>query len=107
MIGDGVNDSLAMSKSDVSIAVKGSIEIAISTSDIFFLRSGLRPLIDLFSIHKSIQSTLNRNLTLSLAYNIIAGVFALLGYINPLWAAILMPISSLIVISSTVWGFSE
>ncbi len=107
MIGDGVNDSLAMSKSNVSIAIKGSIEIAISTSDVFFLRSGLRPLIDLFSIHKSIQSTLTRNLTLSLIYNILAGVFALLGYINPMWAAILMPISSLIVIFSTVWGFSK
>ena len=107
MIGDGINDSLAMSKSDVSIAVKGSIEIAISTSDIFFLHSGLRPLIDLFSIHKSIRSTLTRNLTLSLVYNIFAGALALLGHINPLWAAILMPISTLIVIGSTIWGFSK
>jgi Cu+-exporting ATPase len=107
MIGDGVNDSPAMSKSDVSIAVQGSIEAALNTSDVFFLRSGLRPLIDMFSIHKSIHSTLKRNLTLSLVYNFTAGTLALLGYINPLWAAILMPISSVIVVASTAWGFSK
>lgn len=107
MIGDGINDSLAMSQSDVSVAIKGSLEVALNTSDVFFLRSGLTPLLDLFSINQEIHSTLQRNLTLSLIYNVLAGVFALLGYINPLWAAVLMPISSFIVILSTAWGFSR
>ena len=107
MIGDGVNDSLAMSQSDVSIAIKGSLEVALNTSDVFFMRSGLSPLLDLFSINQTIHSTLRRNLALSLIYNVLAGVCALLGFINPLWAAVLMPISSFIVILSTLWGFSK
>lgn len=107
MIGDGVNDSLAMSASEVSIAIKGSAEIALATSDIFFLKSGLNPLVDLLSLHKSIHQTLKRNLTLSLSYNAIAGSLAIFGYINPLWAAILMPISSLLILFSTLWGINE
>lgn len=107
MIGDGVNDSLALSTSDVSVAVKGSAELALTSSDIFFLKSGLKPLLDLFSIQKSIHSTLVRNLGLSLLYNVIAGTLALLGFINPLWAAVLMPISSFVVVLSTIWGFQK
>ena len=107
MIGDGVNDSLALSSSDVSVAVKGSAELALTSSDIFFLKSGLQPLIELFKIQKNIHATLIRNLTLSLVYNVIAGSLALAGLINPLWAAVLMPISSLLVILSTVWGFQK
>ena len=107
MIGDGVNDSLALSSSEVSIAVKGSAELALTSSDIFFLTSGLNPLIELFSIQKSIHKTLVRNLTLSLIYNIVAGTLALCGFINPLWAAVLMPVSSFVVVLSTVWGFKK
>lgn len=105
MIGDGVNDTLAMSSSEVSIAVKGSAEIALASSDIFFLKSGLKPLLDLFSVNKNIHRTLKRNLTLSLGYNAIAGALAVLGFIKPLWAAVLMPVSSLLILISTLWGF--
>lgn len=107
MIGDGVNDTLAMSSSEISIAIKGSAEIALVSSDIFFLRSGLNPLIDLLKVNKSIHQTLTRNLTLSLIYNAIAGTLAILGFINPLWAAVLMPVSSFIILLSTFWGFKE
>lgn len=107
MIGDGVNDTLAMSSSDISVAIKGSAEIALASSDIFFLKSGLNPLIDLINVNKNIHQTLKRNLTLSLAYNAIAGALAVFGFINPLWAAVLMPISSLLILTSTLWGFRE
>lgn len=105
MIGDGVNDTLAMSSSEISVAIKGSAEIALVSSDIFFLKSGLNPLIELLKVNKNIHQTLKRNLALSLAYNAIAGALAILGFINPLWAAVLMPVSSLIILFSTLWGF--
>ena len=107
MIGDGVNDALALSHADVSITVKGSSDLALNTSDIYFLKTGLEPFIDLLHIQKSIYATLKRNLTLSLIYNVLAGGFAMFGYINPLWAAILMPISSLVILISTLWGFRK
>lgn len=107
MIGDGVNDTLAMSSSEISVAIKGSAEIALASADIFFLRSGLNPLVELFSVNEAIHQTLKRNLALSLSYNTLAGILALCGFINPLWAAVLMPISSLVILFSTLWGFRE
>lgn len=107
MIGDGVNDTLAMSSSEISVAIKGSAEIALASSDIFFLRSGLNPLLELFSVNERIHQTLKRNLVLSLSYNTLAGILALCGFINPLWAAVLMPISSVVILFSTLWGFKE
>lgn len=107
MIGDGVNDILALSKSQVGIAVQGSSLFALYSSDVLFLKGGLSPLSELFQIKDITNKVLNRNMTIAIVYNFIAGILALLGYINPLWAAILMPASTFIVLISTLWGFRQ
>jgi len=107
MIGDGLNDSLALSASDIGISVKGSSHLTIDSSDVLFLRGGLEPLVELFKIGEQAHNTLKRNLTLALIYNITAGSCALLGLINPFWAAVLMPISTFIVLISSLWGFRK
>jgi Cu2+-exporting ATPase/Cu+-exporting ATPase len=50
---------------------------------------------------------LRRNFALSLAYNAIGGVLALGGWINPLAAAVLMPLSSITVLLGSAWGTAE
>ncbi len=105
MIGDGLNDTLALSKSDVGVSMSTAHDLTIGTSDITFLRGGLKPLVDLFTIQKRTLNTLNRNLALALLYNSVAGVLALAGLISPLTAAILMPISTGIVVVSCYWGY--
>jgi len=50
------------------------------------------------------KKSIKRNTFFSVAYNIIAGTLALFGYINPLAAAVLMPLSSLLLIGSTLYG---
>lgn len=105
MIGDGANDSLSLQTADVGIAVKGSVDLSLSSADIYFTRGGLTPLFDLFRIAHQTQRVLVRNLSISLIYNVIGGSLALLGFIDPMMAAILMPISSAIIIISSLWGF--
>lgn len=105
MIGDGANDSLSLMSADVGIAVKGSVDLSLNSADVYFTRGGLEPLFDLLSLSQQARQVLVRNLSISLIYNTIGGVLALLGFINPMMAAILMPISSLIIILSSIWGF--
>lgn len=104
MIGDGANDALAMKASLVSIAVKGSVSLSLSSCDIYFTQPGLKSLLFLIDLSKKSQDTLKRNLFFALIYNFIGGVLALFGFINPLMAAILMPLSSAVILGSTLWG---
>lgn len=104
MIGDGANDSLALNHAHVGISVKGSVSISHNSSEVCFTRPGLKPLLDLIMISRQSQYILKLNLTFALVYNFTGGVLALLGYINPLVAAVLMPISSLLIIINTYRG---
>lgn len=105
MIGDGANDSLSLKSADVGIAVKGSVDLSLNSADVYFTRGGLAPLFDLIQLSEQTRRVLVRNLTISLVYNTLGGGLALLGFINPMMAAILMPISSVVIILSTLWGF--
>lgn len=105
MIGDGANDSLSLQSADVGIAVKGSVDLSLQSADVYFTRGGLAPLFDLIHLAEDTRRVLIRNLSISLVYNTVGGILALLGFVNPMMAAILMPISSIIIILSSLWGF--
>lgn len=104
MIGDGANDSLALSQAHVGISVKGSVSLSHNSSDVCFTRPGLQSLVDLINISRRSQQILKSNLIFALFYNFVGGTLALLGLVNPLVAAVLMPISSLLIVLNTYRG---
>lgn len=99
MIGDGVNDSAALAAATIGITVKNGAEASLAAAPVYLAKPGLNPLLELMEISRTTNSTMRGNLAVSLGYNVTFALLAFLGYINPLVAAILMPISSLTVVS--------
>lgn len=101
MVGDGVNDSLAMTRASVAVAVSGGMETALKSAHVYITEPGLEGVLNLLKISREGVALVHGNLLISLAYNTIGGTLALLGYINPFVAALLMPASSGFILFST------
>ena len=102
-VGDGLNDSLAMSKASVAISAYTSVDASYKTSDVHLLKHGVSDVVDLINISNKTIDVIKINLSASLVYNVIFGGLALTGFINPLVAAFLMPISSFSVIGHSIF----
>lgn len=101
MIGDGVNDSLAMMKASVSVASSGGVEAALRSSDVYLTEASLKGVVTLLDVSHESIGLIRQNLLISVIYNICGGTLALLGYVNPMVAAVLMPLSSGFILFST------
>jgi Cu+-exporting ATPase len=102
MAGDGINDALALSKADISIAMGNGADIAIGVSDIVILNDKLSGIEKSFYISNRTFHFIKMNLGISLMYNIITIPLALAGYVIPLVAALSMSLSSLLVVGNSM-----
>jgi P-type Cu2+ transporter len=97
MVGDGVNDAAAIARATVGIAVRGGAEASLAAADVY-LAAGLPALVPLMRGADRTLRVIRRNIGFSLVYNVAGAVLAVTGIINPLIAAVLMPVSSLTVV---------
>lgn len=104
MVGDGANDALALSTAYVSIAVQGGMEISMQAAGAYLSRSGLSGIPDLIVLAKETMHLIYRNLTFAILYNVIGIIAAVSGHLDPLFAAVLMPLSAFTVFMSTILG---
>jgi heavy metal translocating P-type ATPase len=95
MVGDGINDAIALAKADVGVTLERGLDVARASALIHLRGDGLALLPPLFSFAKKANKTMLLVLCTSAAYNAVALGLAMLGYIHPLAAALIMPASSL------------
>ena len=105
MVGDGINDSIALSSADISISIKNATDIASASSDIILMKNDLNDISYLYDLSKKTMIIIKQNLFWAFFYNslfipIAAGIFyyPFNLKLNPMLGALAMWISSMIVL---------
>lgn len=99
MVGDGLNDAGALAQSDVGITVTETTAALTPASDAIMDANALEQLPHFLLMARRARRIVIASLLISLCYNITGVVFAVSGQLTPLFAAILMPLSSVTVVT--------
>lgn len=97
-VGDGINDALAMSLSDVSIAVSNASGIARVSANILLFNKNLKAIPWLIMFSNKVKKIIYSNFIWASVYNSFGISLAMAGIIQPIWSAVFMIISSISVV---------
>ena len=102
MVGDGINDGPALAQADLSLTAAGGTDVAAETSDIVLLRHDLTLVPAFIDLSRRVRRTVRQNLWWAFAYNAVAIPVAAAGLLTPVFAAVAMSLSSLLVVVNSL-----
>ena len=108
MVGDGINDAIALSRATVGFALASGTDVAMASADVVLMKTSILGVADAIEISKATLGNIKQNLYGAFVYNLVAipiacGVLAPWSiYLNPMIAGAAMTLSSVTVVTNSL-----